>query len=129
MSFKTAAILTALVAFVLGLAYLFAGGVMVGRWGLDPTGGVLLLGRRMGCLYLGLSAMYFLARSAPASLARTALAVGAATTLALLALSGILEFAAHHAGAGILVSAAIELLLGLAFVASLVRDRRLAFAR
>ncbi len=129
MSFKTAAVVTALVAFVLGLAYLFAGAVVVGRWGLEPTGGVLLLGRRMGCLYLGLSAMYFLARSAPASAARTALAVGAATTLALLAVSGILEFAADHAGPGILVSAAIELLLGLAFVTSLFREKRLAYAR
>ncbi len=123
MSFRMVALVTAFIVFVLGLGYLLAGGLVVGRWQIEPTDGVLLLGRRMGAVYLGLAVMLFLARSAPASLARTALVAGATVILILLPALGILEFAAGHAGLGILVSAAIEVLLAVAFVSVLLRDR------
>lgn len=124
MSFKTTAVITSVVTFVLGVGYLFAGALLVGRWEIEPTGSVLLLGRRMGALYLGLSVLYFLARNTPASATRTALSTGVLATCSLLAILGIYEHSTGRAGAAILVSVAIEALLALAFLRILLVDRR-----
>ncbi len=124
MSFKTLAVITAVVGFALGAAYLFAGNLVVARWQIEPTDSILLLGRRIGALYLGLAMMYFLARSAPASVARTALSGGTAVALSILALLGIYEFAAGRVGPGIFVSAGLELLIALAYVGVLVSERK-----
>jgi hypothetical protein len=124
MSFKTVAIITAIVAFVLACAYLFVGTLVVGRWQIQPTESVLLFGRRIGSLYLGLSVMYYLARSAPVSVARTALSAGTAVALSVLALLGVYEFAAGHAGPGILLSVAIESLIALTYIRVLLTDRK-----
>lgn len=124
MSFRATATAAAIIAAVLGLGYLFAGHLVVGRWQVQPSEGVLLLGRRMGAVYLGLSLMLFAARSAEPSSARSALCAGAAFALALLALLGIYEFAAGHAARGILVSTAVELLLAAGFARVLLVERR-----
>lgn len=124
MDFKTLAVITAVLLLVLGLGYLAAGTLLVGRWGIEPTVSVLLLGRRIGALYLGLSVMFFLARRAPVSVARTALSAGAVLMCALLALLGVAEFAAGHAGPAILASAALEFLLAVGYICILVLGRR-----
>jgi len=124
MNFKTIATITAVVAFALGVAYMFAGALLLGRWQIEPTESVLLLGRRMGCLYLGLSVIFLLARSTPESVARTALSTGAAATLSLLALLGVYELIAVHAGAGILGSVAIEAILAFGYIRILFAERR-----
>jgi hypothetical protein len=125
-TFRAIATTAAVIAFVLGVGYLFAGHLVVGRWQVDPTQGVLLMGRRLGAVYLGLSAMFFAARSAGASPARSALAGGAALALFLLAVMGAYEFAAGNAARGILVSAAAELLLAIGFARVFMTDRRAA---
>jgi hypothetical protein len=125
-SFRTIAVITAIVAFVLGVGYLFAGALVVGRWQIDPTDSVLLLGRRWGALYLGLSIIYFLARSAPVSVARRALSAGTAVALSVLVVLGIYEFAVGHVGSGILVSVVIEFLLALGYMRVLFTERRTA---
>ena len=124
MSFRIIAVITAIVTFVLGTGYLFAGALLVGRWQIEPTESVLLLGRRIGALYLGLSVMYFLARSAPVSLTRTALSAGTAVALSLLVLLGVYELTAGHVGTGILVSVVIEFLLALGYIRILYTDKR-----
>jgi len=126
MSFRTIAVITAIVALALGVGFLFFGTLVVGRWQVQPTDSVLLLGRRIGCLYLGLSVMYFLSRSAPLSVARTALCAGTAVALSLLALLGIYELTAGHAGSGILASVAIESLIALGYIRILLTERRAA---
>lgn len=126
MSFRTIAVVTAIVALALGVGYLFFGTLVVGRWQIQPTDGVLLLGRRIGCLYLGLAVMYFLGRSAPLSVARTALSAGTAAALSLLALFGVYELTAGHAGSGILASVAIESLIALGYIRILLTERRAA---
>jgi len=128
MSFRTIAVITAVVTFVLGIGYLFAGALVVGRWQIEATQSVLLLGRRMGALYLGLAVIYFLARSAPASAARTALCAGAAVTTSLLALLGVYERSAGHAGPGILASVALESLLALGYIWIFFAERKRATA-
>jgi hypothetical protein len=118
------AIVTAIVTLVLGAGYLIAGEISVGRWQIEPTVSVLLLGRRIGALYLGLSIIFFLARSAPVSVARTALSAGTAVAVSLLSMLSIYEFAMGHAAAGILVSASIEALLAVGYVRVLFAERK-----
>ncbi len=124
MRFKLRAVATAIVTAVLGLAYLAAGSLLIGGWGIEPTDGALLFGRRIGAVYVGFAVMFFLARSAPASVARTALAAGAVVVTSALALLGVLEFAAGHAGAGIFASAAVELALAIGYVSVLLAEGR-----
>ncbi len=124
MSFRTTALVTSLVVLVLGVGYLFAGSLLVGRWQIEPTQSVLLFGRRIGALYLGLSVIFFLARSAPVSVARTALGAGTALACSLLALLGVYEFSAGRAGPAILASAAVEALLAIGYIRILVTERR-----
>lgn len=124
MKFKTMAIVTGVVLLALGLGYFFFGAIIVGRWQVEPTAGVLLLARRIGCLYLGLALVFFLARKAPLSVARTALSAGAVAITLLLAGTGAYALAMGHAGKGILVSAAIESLLGLGFICVLLTEKK-----
>jgi hypothetical protein len=124
MSFRGTALITAIVTSMLGVGYLVAGRILVGRWQIEPTESVLLFGRRIGALYLGLAVIFFLARSAVASVARTALCSGAAVTCSLLAFLGLFELSAGRAGAGILASVAVELLLAVAFLRILVVERK-----
>jgi len=124
MRFKTMAVITAVILFVLGLGYFFFGAVIVGRWQVLPTESVILLARRIGCLYLGLSVIFFLARTAPKSPTRTALSAGTVVVTLLLAGTGVYELAAGHAAKGILVSAAIEFLLALAYIRILFTERK-----
>jgi hypothetical protein len=123
-NFKTLAVITAILMFVLGVGYLFAGTLFLGRWQIQPTESVLLLGRRIGALNLGFSVGFFLARTAPVSVARTALCAGVAIGCSLLALLGVYEFSAGRAGAGILVSALVESLLAIGYIWILFTERR-----
>jgi len=124
MSFKNIAIITAIITLLLGVGYLFFGSLVIGRWQLQPTESVLLLGRRLGAFYLGLSVILFLARSAPVSVIRTALSAGAVVILLLLVVLGIYEFLAGHAGSGILASVVIESLLAIGYIIVLLNDRK-----
>ena len=124
MSFKSIAIITAIITLLLGVGYLFFGSLVIGRWQLQPTESVLLLGRRLGAFYLGLSVILFLARSAPVSVIRTALSAGAVVILLLLVVLGIYEFLAGHAGSGILASVVIESLLAIGYIIVLLNDRK-----
>jgi hypothetical protein len=124
MSFKNIAVVTSLIALVLGIGYLFFGSFLIGRWQIEPTNNVLLLGRRMGILYIGLSIIFFQTKSLNLSKARTALSIGAASTLSLLAIMGIYEYSMGRVGAGILASVVIESLLSLGYIIILIKDRK-----
>ena len=126
MSFRTIAVITAIVALVLGTGWLLAGTLMAGRWQIESTESVLLMGRRIGAVYLGLSVMFFLAKSAPVSVARTALSTGTVLVCSLLAFLGLYEFSSGRAGPAILVSVAIELLFALGYARILATERRVA---
>ena len=126
MNFKNIAVLTAIIAFVLGIGYLFFGSLIIGRWQIEPTNSVLLLGRRMGSLYLGLSIIFFLLRSLAMSIARTALIIGAAVTLSLLALLGLYEYSVGSLGSGIFVSVVIEAILAIGYIIVFFNDRKVS---
>lgn len=124
MNFKNIAFVTSIIAFVLGIGYLFFGSFVIGRWQIEPTNSVLLLGRRIGILYLGLSVIFFLSKSLSVSKARTALSIGAALTLSLLAFLGIFEYSQGTVGAEILASVGIESLLSIGYIIIIVKERR-----
>jgi len=124
MNFKTLAVTTAIISFLLGLGYLFFGGIVVGRWQIQPTESVILLGRRLAALYIGLAVIFFLARSAPVSTARTSLSIGAAVALFFLAILGIYELLLGHVGRGILASVAVESLLAAGYFWILLAERK-----
>ena len=124
MSFKTTSVITAIVTFVLGAVYLFAGSLAVSRWQIEPTESILLFGRRLGALYVGLSVIFFLVRSATASDVRSALCIGTAAVCSLLAFLGIYEFSAGHAGPAILISAALESFLAFCYIRIILTERK-----
>lgn len=101
---------------LLGLRFIFDGGGVLKEWGVEVTAGALILGRRLGVMYLGLALMFFLGRNAGPSDVRSAVCLVMASTIAVLALLGLFEFLARRASAGIFRSAAAEAVLAAAFV-------------
>jgi hypothetical protein len=118
MSFSSISTITLVVASLLGLGWLFAGSLVLRRWGVLADAPALLVGRRIGAIYIGLAALLLLVRSTAPSEARTAVAIGFAIALTLLGAIGVFEFAGGKAKKGILISVAIELLLAAGFVSN-----------
>ena len=115
-SFRNVAILAAFIFLVLALTWMFAPGALLSRWGVDPSGSTDLLGRRAAALYAGIGVMFLQARNAAPSPARSALLSGAIVACLLLAVLGTVELINGHAGPGILVPVAIEVVLVMAFL-------------
>jgi hypothetical protein len=115
MSFYIVAIATSVASLLLGMGWLFAGKLVLKRWRIEPNDIALLVGRRLGAVYLGTSLLLFLARSAPPSEVRSSLSAGMLVSLALLAALGLFEFKARRAGPGICVSVGVEIILALGF--------------
>lgn len=120
MSFHTLSIVTGLAALLLGSAWLFAGRLMLQRWRIEPSPGALLIGRRIGAVYLGVALLCFLVRSTTSEELITSVSLFAVLVNALLAGLGVYEYRAGRAGPAILLSVALELLLLLGFGALLL---------
>jgi hypothetical protein len=114
-SFHTLSIVTCLAALLLGAGWLFAGRLMLQRWGMEPSVGALLIGRRIGAVYLGVALLCFLVRSTTSAELIASVSVFAVLVNALLAGLGMYEYRARRAGPAILVSVAVELMLLLGF--------------
>ena len=115
MSFHALAIATCMAACLLGVGWLFAGRLMLKRWRIEPNQAALLVGRRIGAVYLGVALLCFLVRSTTSAELITNVSVFAVGVNALLAGLGVYEYRAQRAGPAILVSVALELLLLLGF--------------
>lgn len=118
MRFKRLALATAAVCLALVAVWLVAPGALLAFWGVPSAAGPLvdLMGRRTAALFAGVGLMLFLARNAEPSGARAALARGFALACVGLAVSGVYELWAGHAGVGILGASLIEAALALGFV-------------
>lgn len=114
-TFSIAAVATAVASLILGLGWLFAGNLVLKRWGLEANTLGLLVGRRLGATYLGIALLLYLGRSAPPSDLRSAISIAMLVALTLLAALGLFELTAKRAGKGILVSVVIEILLACGF--------------
>jgi hypothetical protein len=115
MSFNMLSIVTCLAALLLGAGWLFAGRLMLKRWRIEPGVGALLVGRRIGAVYLGVALLCFLVRSTTSAELITSVSLFAVLVNGLLAGLGMYEYRAQRAGPAILVSVAVELLLLLGF--------------
>jgi len=111
MHFAHVALAAAIATLILATGWLFFGRLLLRRWRIEPDVAALLLGRRIGAIYLGLSVIFFLARNLPDSELRSVLSLGAIIVCALLAVLGLADFKARRAGPAILVSVLIEVLL------------------
>ncbi len=115
MTFQTLSLVTSIAALLLGAGWLTAGRLMLQRWRIEPSVGALLVGRRIGVIYLGVALLFFLVRSIESSELITIVSTFAALANALLAGLGVYEYHARRAGPAILVSVAFELALVVGF--------------
>lgn len=115
LTFRTLAILSALLFFALALIWLFAPDLVLSSWGVELSDPVGLVGRRGAALYAGIGVMFLLARNAEPSVARSALISGFMVSCSVLAALGVIEFVTGNAEPGILVAVLIEIALVLAF--------------
>jgi hypothetical protein len=115
MSFHTLANVTCIAALMLATGWLFAGRLMLKRWRIEPSVGALLVGRRIGAVYLGVALLCYLVRSTTSPELITSISLFAVLVNALLAGLGLHEYRVRRAGPAILVSVAIEVLLLLGF--------------
>ena len=120
MSFTVVAIISSIALTLIGLGWIFAGKLLFKRWSIDANQDGLLVGRRLGAVYVGLAIILFLGRSSPASDLRSALCIGMMFAMASLATLGVIEFVARRANAVILASSAIEVLLVIGFASVLL---------
>lgn len=116
MTFTVVATVAALASLMLGVGFLVAGPFMLKQWGMHSPAESLIMSRRIGAVYLGLSLMLWLGRSAPPSELRTAVCVGLSLAVALLATLGLFEWRAGRVSAGIVVSIVVEIVLATGFV-------------
>ena len=123
MTFTTAAIATSVAGFILGFGWLLAGCLVMRRWGVVAEADGLLVGRRLGAVYISIATLLLLGRSAPPSDLRTIVSVALLLALSLLAALGVLEYVTKRAKAGILVSVAIEAVLASLFAWVLLAER------
>jgi len=115
MTFDTLALVTCVAACVLGIGWLAAGQLMLKRWRVEPSDGALLVGRRIGVIYLGVALLFFLTRATESPELITIVSRFAVLANALLAVLGLYEYRARRAGPAILASVTFELLLVLGF--------------
>jgi hypothetical protein len=115
MSFHALSIVTCIAALLLATGWLTAGRLMLRRWRIDPSVGALLVGRRIGAVYLGVALLCFLVRSTTSPELITSVSLFAVLTNALLGGLGLYEYRARRAGPAIVVSVAVEVFLLLGF--------------
>jgi hypothetical protein len=115
MSFEFLAIATSIATLILATGWLFFGRLFLKRWGIDAAGTDLILGRRIGAIYFGLSVIFFLAHNAPPSELRDHLSLGALIVVSLLGALGAYEFKVGRVGPAMLISVAVEIFLGIGF--------------
>ncbi|KHN59770.1 membrane protein [Dickeya fangzhongdai] len=122
--FRPLAILSALLFFVLAVAWMSVPDLMLASWGVDFSRSAGLVSRRSAALYAGVGVMFFLARNVAPSPARSSLMKGVVVTCMILATLGVGEFVAGHASSGILPAAVLEVVLALAFLSVIRTDNR-----
>lgn len=115
MNFEVLANVTAIAAFLLAMGWLFAGSLMIKRWGREPSEIALVIGRRIGGVYLGIALLFFLARSTNSVEVIDVLSSTGLFINTLLAGLGIFEFIKRRIGATIFISVAVEVFLLLGF--------------
>lgn len=116
LSFYPLAVVTAGLFSLLAILWMFAPAAFLTAWGVKDSAEARLIGRRVAALYVGVAAMFFIARNAAPSMPRTALVYGLISICLILATLGCYELLAGSARKGILAAVLIELALSLLFM-------------
>ncbi|MBN6152287.1 hypothetical protein JR065_18255 [Xanthomonas sp. AmX2] len=116
LGFRSLSSLAAVLFFVIACIWMFSPGSMLANWNVGVSPPAELVARRAAALYAGIGVMLFMARKAAPSPARAALVAGIVTACSLLALLGVVELAAGHAGSGIALAVVLEVAFAVAFV-------------
>jgi hypothetical protein len=119
--YKTLVTVSAVVLMFLGLGWTLQGSAMLKRWQLIPNDVALLVGRRIGTVYLGIAVLLFVLRTVASPEAQFATSQGGAALALLLAAIGLYEYFGKRVGPAMLVSVAAELLLAIGFLNLLMR--------
>jgi len=120
MTYKLIALIVAVGALILGLSFIFFGSTMLKNWSLQVTDSALVVAKRLGAIYLGLSALLFLSRTNMPP--NEAIAVGMAVACGLLACLGLFELNAGKVSKAIIGSVIVETLFAIAFITSLFKS-------
>jgi hypothetical protein len=107
LSFRQAAIAGSGICFALAAVWMGAPQFILWVWQINGSDSTFLMARRGAALFLGLVVMLWLARNAENSPTRHAIAVGFSVSCAALAVLGMYDFVAGHAGIGILAAVTI----------------------
>lgn len=119
MSFTSITTVVGMVGLLLGAGWLVSGRVYFRQWSMEAPEQALVVGRRIGAVFLGISLMLFLGRSGTAEDLRTGVLVGLALALGMEALLGLIELRAGRMGRGILVGVTLEVLLTAGLISAL----------
>lgn len=116
LSFRSLAIVIALLFLVLAFTWMFAPQSLLAGWGIALTPSTSVVGRRAAALYAGVAVMFWSARNAEPSPTRSALMKGLGVACSMLASLGVFELAAGHATPGILAAVVIDMMFTLALL-------------
>ena len=119
MNFYTVATAAAIVSLLIGTIWIFAGNLMFKRWGIKADTLGMMMGKRLGAVYLGVALLLFFVRGSIHADTRTTVSSRLCLALTLLALLSSVELVSQRATRGILVSVIIEGLLAFAFASIL----------
>lgn len=111
MSFTTITTVVGVVGLLLGAGWLTSGRVYLKQWSMEAPDEALVVGRRIGAVFVGIGLMLILGRSGTAEDLRTAVLVGVAVALGMEAGLGLNELRTGRMGRGILVGVTGEVLL------------------
>lgn len=125
MSFSFVVTVTAIAAFILGIGWLFFGSVLIRRWGMEVQSETVVVGRRLGTVYLGMAIILWLSRQAPVSELRLAISAGLLFSMVVLAILGVREYQAKRVNASILISVGLEIFLTIGYAQVLMADIKL----
>ncbi len=129
MSYRLLCVLTAMICLILALCLLLVPGLIHWLFGIEAVSESLLMARRAGFLFIGLSGLYWSVRELPASSMRNGVAKGSILMLMGLALLGLWELSFGIAGPGILLAIGTEVVLAACFGLTFMRDRRTVTAQ
>ncbi|MBI3563052.1 MAG: hypothetical protein HY080_15185 [Gammaproteobacteria bacterium] len=116
LNFKTLAVLSAVLCFVLACTWMFAPKFLLTVWGVSYTDSAGLVARRGAGLFVAIGTMFYVARNSEISLPRYGLIIGFALGCTTLATLGIFELVSGHAGLGILSAVVVEVAFAIAFI-------------
>lgn len=128
MSYRLLCILIAAICTILALCLLVVPSLIHWLFGIEAVPESILMARRAGFLFIGLSGLYWAVRDLSASSMRNGVAKGSIVMLTGLALLGLWELSYGIAGLGILLAISTELSLAALFGLTLMSDRGTAAA-